>query len=30
MQRLYKRRKLDDKGAYQSNWSTLMEKTAIE
>lgn len=30
MQRLYKRRKLDDKGAYQSNWSTLMEKTAVE
>ena len=30
MQRLYKRRKLDDKGTYQSNWSTLMEKTAIE
>ena len=30
MQRLYKRRKLDDKGTYQSNWSTLMEKTAVE
>lgn len=30
MQRLYKRRKLDNKGAYQSNWSSLMENTAID
>ena len=30
MQRLYKRRKLDGKGAYQSNWSSLRENSAIE
>ena len=30
MQRLYKRRKLDDKGTYQSNWSSLRESSAIE
>jgi hypothetical protein len=30
MQRLYKRRKLDDKGTYQSNWSSLRENSAIE
>lgn len=29
MQRLYKRRKLDDDGVYQSNWSVLREKSAI-
>ena len=29
MQRLYKRRKLDDDGVYQSNWSILREKSAI-
>ena len=30
MQRLYKRRKLDDKGVYQSNWSSLMEKNVLD
>ena len=29
MQRLYKRRKMTD-GGYASNWSTLMEKSAID
>ena len=29
MQRLYKRRKITD-GGYASNWSTLMEKSAID
>ena len=30
MQRLYKRRKADKKGAYVSNWSSLMETSAID
>ena len=30
MQRLYKRRKLGSSGAYKSNWSTLMESSALE
>ena len=30
MQRLYKRRKLADGGAYASNWSSLMETSALE
>ena len=31
MQRLYKRRKLiDDKGSIKSNWSTLMEMSALD
>ena len=30
MQRLYKRRKLTDGGAYASNWSSLMETSALE
>lgn len=30
MQRLYKRRKLDDSGNYQSNWSVLREKSALK
>lgn len=29
MQRLYKRRKRDDNGVYQSNWSVLRERSAI-
>jgi len=30
-QRLYKRRKLiDDKGSIKSNWSTLMEMSALD
>ena len=29
MQRLYKRRKTDDNGKYVSNWSSLMEVSAI-
>lgn len=30
-QRLYKRRKqIDDKGSIKSNWSTLMEKSALD
>ena len=29
MQRLYKRRKKDDDGVYQSNWSVLREKSAL-
>ena len=28
MQRLYKRRKLNDDGTYSSNWSSLMEQSA--
>ena len=30
MQRLYKRRKLDDKGIYQSNWSCLRDRSALK
>ena len=30
MQRLYKRRKLDEKGRYSSNWSSLLEKSALD
>lgn len=30
MQRLYKRRKLDDNGVYQSNWSCLRDKSALK
>ena len=30
MQRLYKRRKLDDNGKYQSNWSCLRETSALK
>ena len=30
MQRLYKRRKLNDDGTYSSNWSALREKSALE
>jgi hypothetical protein len=30
MQRLYKRRKTSDTGAYASNWSSLMESSALE
>lgn len=30
MQRLYKRRKLDENGQYQSNWSVLIEKSALQ
>lgn len=30
MQRLYKRRKINDKGAYESNWSVLRETHAID
>ena len=30
MQRLYKRRKLSADGAYKSNWSSLMETSAID
>lgn len=29
-QRLYKRRKLDDSGKIKSNWSSIMEKSALE
>ena len=29
MQRLYKRRKIDSNGAYASNWSSLMETSAL-
>ena len=30
-QRLYKRRKIiDDKGSIKSNWSTLIEKSALD
>lgn len=30
MQRLYKRRKLNDNGRYESNWSSLRENSAID
>lgn len=30
MQRLYKRRRLDDKGYYHSNWSVLRERSALD
>ena len=30
MQRLYKRRKLDDNGVYHSNWSCLRDKSALK
>lgn len=30
MQRLYKRRKKAEDGTYQSNWSVLIEKSALE
>jgi hypothetical protein len=30
MQRLYKRRKAGADGAYQSNWSSLMEVSALD
>ena len=30
MQRLYKRRKLNDKGVYESNWSVLRDTSAID
>ena len=30
MQRLYKRRKLDDTGAYASNWSVLRSSSALD
>lgn len=30
MQRLYKRRKISDDGTYQSNWSCLLETSALE
>lgn len=30
MQRLYKRRKLNDDGTYSSNWSALREKSALK
>ena len=30
MQRLYKRRKIADSGVYASNWSSLMETSALE
>lgn len=30
MQRLYKRRKITDSGVYASNWSSLMENSALE
>lgn len=30
MQRLYKRRKITDEGAIQSNWSTLMETSTFD
>ena len=30
MQRLYKRRKIADGGAYASNWSSLMEDSALD
>ena len=30
MQRLYKRRKLDDNGIYQSNWSCLRDRSALK
>lgn len=30
MQRLYKRRKINDNGEYQSNWSILREKSSLD
>ena len=30
MQRLYKRRKLDDTGSYKSNWSSLRDTSALD
>ena len=30
MQRLYKRRKIGNNGAYESNWSSLMEVSALD
>lgn len=30
MQRLYKRRRLDDKGYYRSNWAVLRERSALD
>jgi hypothetical protein len=30
MQRLYKRRRFDDVGKYESNWSVLREVSAVE
>ena len=30
MQRLYKRRKLNDDGTYSSNWSSLRETSALQ
>ena len=30
MQRLYKRRKFSESGAYESNWSSLMENSALD
>ena len=30
MQRLYKRRKIADSGSYASNWSSLMESSALD
>mgnify|MGYP003300396952 FL=1 len=30
MQRLYKRRRFDDAGRYESNWSVLREVSAVE
>ena len=30
MQRLYKRRKLDDKGIIKPNWNSLMEESALD
>lgn len=30
MQRLYKRRRLDDKGYYHSNWTVLRERSALD
>lgn len=30
MQRLYKRRKVDDKGQYSSNWSVLRTRSALD
>ena len=30
MQRLYKRRRLDDKGYYHSNWAVLRERSALD
>ena len=30
MQRLYKRRRLDDRGYYHSNWTVLRERSALD